>query len=242
MNIIGVDCATRDKKVGLACGRLSAGRVQVLDVRVGDRAGSVLEHLVKSCVRGEPTLLALDAPLGWPAALGAALAEHTAGSHIPVEPNSLFRRKTDACIKEKLGHQPLDVGADRIARTTHSALRILNELSKRLSTPIPLAWVPQITGIAAIEVYPAATLAAYNIAARSYKKPTEESAREAILQRLQKLITVQCSTDTLLQNADGLDAVVCVLAGADFLRGDAYPPDDYALAAKEGWIWSRLRI
>jgi hypothetical protein len=32
------------------------------------------------------------------------------------------------------------------------------------------------------------------------------------------------------------------LAGADFLRGDAHPPDEPALAAKEGWIWSRLRI
>jgi predicted RNase H-like nuclease len=242
MNIIGVDCATQDKKVGVACGRLTADRVEVLTVYVGDRDGSVLEHLVKSCVHGESTLLALDAPLGWPAALGPALAGHTAGGHIPIEANSLFRRRTDACIKEKLGQQSLDVGADRIARTAHSALKLLNELAERLSTRIPLAWDPRIAGIAAIEVYPAATLAAYKIAARSYKKPAEESARQAILHSLKNLVTVQCSTDTLLRNADGLDAVVCVLAGADFLRGNAHPPDDYTLAAKEGWIWSRLRI
>ena len=30
----------------------------------------------------------------------------------------------------------------------------------------------------------------------------------------------------LSRDADALDAVVCVLAGADFLRGDAHPPDD----------------
>lgn len=241
INIIGVDCATQDKKVGVACGRLSAGRVEVSDVRVGDQAGSVLEHLVKSCVLDKPTLLALDAPLGWPAALGPALSGHAAGSYIPVEAHTLFRRRTDACIKEKLGRQSLDVGADRIARTAHSALKILNELAERLSTRIPLAWNPQITGIAAIEVYPAATLAAYKIPARSYKDADAISARQAIVQSLQKLVTIR-STDPLLKNADGLDAAICVLAGADFLRGKAHPPDDRTLAEKEGWIWSRLRI
>lgn len=242
MNIIGIDCATQDKNVGVACGRLADSRVEVSNVFVGDHAGSVLDHLVKSCVRGEPTLLAIDAPLGWPAALGPALTGHTAGSHIPIAANSLFRRRTDACIKEKLGRQSLDVGADRIARTAHSALKILNELAERLLTRIPLAWAPHIAGVAAIEVYPAATLAAYSIAARSYKKPAEESARQAILDELQKLVTIQCTNDKLLQNADALDASVCVLAGADFFRGKAHPPDDYELAAKEGWIWSRLRI
>jgi predicted RNase H-like nuclease len=242
MNIIGVDCATQDKNVGVACGRLAASRLEVLGAYVGDRAGSVLEYLVKSCVRGEPTLLALDAPLGWPAALGPALVGHSAGGYIPIEANTLFRRRTDACIKEKLDRQSLDVGADRIARTAHRALKILNELSERLSTQIPLAWDPGITGIAAIEVYPAATLAAYDIPARAYKGADAQSARRAILESFQKLLVVQCSTETLLRDADALDAAVCVLAGADFLRGDAYPPDDPALAAKEGWIWSRLRI
>ena len=99
MNIIGIDCATQDKKVGVACGRLEAGRVEVLTVYVGDRAGSVLEHLMKSCVRGEPTLLALDAPLGWPAALGPALAGHTAGGYISIDANYLFRRRRMRALK-----------------------------------------------------------------------------------------------------------------------------------------------
>ena len=242
MNVIGVDCAVQDKNVGVARGRLAASRLAVLDVYVGDRAGSVLEYLVKSCVPGEPTLLALDAPLGWPAALGPALVGHTAGSHIQIGANTLFQRRTDACIKEKLDRQSLDVGADRIARTAHRALKIVNELADHLSTQIPLAWDPRITGIAAIEVYPAATLAAYDIPARSYKEPDAKSARKAILDSFHKLLTFQCSIDIMLQDADALDAVACVLAGADFLRGHAHPPDDPALAAKEGWIWSRLRI
>jgi predicted RNase H-like nuclease len=242
MNIIGVDCATQDKNIGVACGQLTVSRLEVLEVYVGDRAGSVLEYLVNSCVREGPTLLALDAPLGWPAALGPALVGHAAGDYIPIKANTLFRRRTDACIKKKLDRQSLDVGADRIARTAHSALRILNALAERLSTRIPLAWNPQINRIAAIEVYPAATLAAYGIPARGYKEPDAKSARKGILDSLQKLLTIQCSTDSMLGDADALDAAVCVLAGADFLRGDAHPPDDAELAAKEGWIWSRLKI
>lgn len=141
-----------------------------------------------------------------------------------------------------LDRQSLDVGADRIARTAQRAPKLMNELAERLSTQISLAWDRQVTALAAIEVYPAATLAAYDIPARAYKEAEAESARKAILDHLQKLLAVHCPTDSLLRDADALDATVCVLAGADFLRGYAHPPDDPALAAKEGWIWNRLRI
>jgi len=45
--------------------------------------------------------------------------------------------------------------------------------------------------------------------------------------------------DLLLDNPDVLDAVVCVLAGRDFLCGNARPPEHMDLALKEGWIWVR---
>jgi hypothetical protein len=85
MNIIGVDCVTQDKKVGVALGRLTPTCLGVLDVYDPHRSGSVLEYLVKSYVLGEPTLLALDAPLGWPARLCPALVGHTAGDHIAIK-------------------------------------------------------------------------------------------------------------------------------------------------------------
>ena len=39
-------------------------------------------------------------------------------------------------------------------------------------------------------------------------------------------------------SADALDAVVCVLAGRDFLEGFEVPPDAPDLARREGWIWT----
>ena len=56
---------------------------------------------------------------------------------------NLFRRETDREIKRRLGRQPLDVGADRIARTGHRALEILSKLADSLKLrEILLAWVP----------------------------------------------------------------------------------------------------
>jgi len=40
-------------------------------------------------------------------------------------------------------------------------------------------------------------------------------------------------------NDDALDAVVCLLAGYDYMQGEVMRPDDQALAQKEGWIWVR---
>jgi predicted RNase H-like nuclease len=242
MKIIGIDCATEDKNIGVACAQLSESGLEILDIFVGGRPGSVLQHLVGSCASGEPTLLALDAPLGWPVQLGPTLAEHMAGGHIAKEPNELFRRRTDAYVKENLDRQSLDVGADRIARTAHSALRMLNGLSQHFTKQVPLAWKSPVDGLAAIEVYPAATLAAYGIPGRAYKEPEAELARRAIVDRLEQLLTIRYSKDLVLQDADALDAVICALAGADFVRGFAQGPDNRALAEKEGWIWTRLRM
>ena len=36
------------------------------------------------------------------------------------------------------------------------------------------------------------------------------------------------------ESADALDAAVCILAGADFVRGSVQAPEDTALAMREG--------
>lgn len=42
---------------------------------------------------------------------------------------------------------------------------------------------------------------------------------------------------SLKADDDILDAVVCVLAGADYLSGKTIQPTNEVLAKKEGWIW-----
>ena len=251
--VIGIDCATDSRKVGLALGCFAAGELVVTEAQCG---GATPEDLLGTVYGwldpGTRFLLALDAPLGWPHALGKALATHSAGQKMDVEAcdsqdeaNLLFRRKTDREVTVRCGKRPLDVGADRIARTAHAALRLLDELRTR--DPIPLAWSPDfLDRRAAIEVYPAATLTARGIGCSSYKgnSPNDRAERQKILQSLREHLTLQVNAEELLNDADVLDAVVCTLAAADFLRGHAHPPDpdDDPIVRKEGWIWTMPRV
>ena len=242
MDIIGIDCATEPRNVGLAHARLCGRGCELVAAELGKRRPSPAQTVAKWLKDSGPTLLALDAPLGWPSDLGGSLFHHEAGKPLVPDPNLLFRRETDRSIKERIGKQPLDVGADRIARTAHSALRLLDELRDLSKRPIPLAWSwTEISEPVAIEVYPAATLEIRGISSTGYKEPRNQehrSRREEIADRIGKEIEINAALrECLVSRADILDAVGCVLAGWDFLRGLAPGPEDNALARREGWIW-----
>ena len=238
--IIGIDCATRPEKLGFALGDWDGERTAVLDVTTGKSKipASIIYDWIRNCDRA---LLAIDAPLGWPAQLGNELVDHIAGNGIEGSANRLFRRATDRFIKRLIGKQSLDVGADRIARTAHSALALLTELRSHTKRTIPLAWSPNLKEhIQAIEVYPAGTLTALGLPNTGYKKPDDAAVREKIRDGIREHLDLsRIPPQPLLENADMLDAVICVLAAQDFLDGRAVPPVDQTTAIKEGWIWIR---
>ena len=235
---VGIDCATDDKAVGLALGRSIPGGVQVDEVRCpGERTAVAI---VTEWLRGMkgPSLIAMDAPLGWPSTMGPCLTSHRAGRLVDVPPNELFRRETDRFVYRELEKTPLDVGADRIARTAHAALRVLGSLRENLNVPIPLAWsADAMSGSAAIEVYPAATLIAHSLSCTGYKKAKDVEARRKLVAGLRKVMTLPANLAVCDDSADALDAIVCILAAADFANGRAMPPQDPQLAEREGWIW-----
>lgn len=241
VTVIGVDCATQASKVGLARGRWHARSttVEIAEARTG---GPDLLKTLSGWVRqGRPTLIALDSPLGWPVGLAKALRSHRPGQAILEKPDRLFRRSTDDVVFERVGVRPLDVGADRIARTAHASLKLLHDLRSATDQAIPVAWDASDLhdGAAAIEVYPAATLRASDLPHSSYKKRSQTTERGRILDGLKAWIRLRCDERALIENADVLDAVVCILAGADFMAGRANAPTDLDMARKEGWIWVR---
>lgn len=240
ITLIGVDCATQPKRVGLARGTYGGGKAKVEEVTIGSTHDSIVDTILDWVAHSPSALIALDAPLGWPASLGEELFGHVAGQPLQVKPNQLFRRSTDKAIKREIGKQPLDVGADRIARTAYAALALLEEIREKTGETIPLAWGPlPSTGIYAIEVYPAATLMAYDLDVPGYKRKEGREARGMLLNTLRKLIDLPSDISLLKSKDDALDAALCVLAGTDFLRGEALPPTDIDNARKEGWIWVR---
>jgi hypothetical protein len=93
------------------------------------------------------------------------------------------------------------------------------------------------SGIHAIEVYPAGTLLAHGLPASNYKRPEQRRARRALLDQLGRLIELPVDGTLPEENADALDAIVYVLAAADFLSGNARAPDDAERARMESWIW-----
>jgi hypothetical protein len=168
-----------------------------------------------------------------------ALASHQAGAPIEGHAHSMFRRGTDRFIRQHLGKQSLDVGADRIARTAFAAVSMLEQVRQATRLPIPLAWDRDFEGVRAIEVYPAATLRAHLIPDKGYKGKDGQAERAAIVTRLEQHFQLRGNRAPLLANVDVLDAAICVLAGLDFEAGAAMPPENIDEARSEGWIWAR---
>ena len=244
ITILGIDAATQPMNIGLARGRLENSNLTIDAIARGSKLRPPIETLT-SWVEG-PTLLAIDAPLGWPAPLGRELANHRAGQVLEADPNDLFRRTTDRFVHATLGKTPLEVGANLIARTAEAALRLLGQLRARLGAEIPVLWAPRLESVAAIEVYPAATLITRGIEAAGYKgsKPGHLASRQRIAARLAAEARVDVATEQLTASDDCLDAALCVLAGADFLSGRSIAPgpEQQETAKIEGWIWFRSPV
>jgi predicted RNase H-like nuclease len=123
--VVGVDCATQPGKVGLARLDVIDGRPTITEACTG-AAGTDLAEVVGGWLNAR-SLIALDAPLGWPKALGERLALHRAGEPLAATADEMFSRATDRKMVEMVGKRPLEVGADRIARTAHAALQFLEQ-------------------------------------------------------------------------------------------------------------------
>jgi predicted RNase H-like nuclease len=238
IQLIGLDVSTDDKKCGLARATVDGARVLVAEVCVPTAADSAVSIIAQWLKATQSSILAIDAPLGWPGPLSAELLGHHAGEELRTTADLMFRRETDRIVYQMIGKQSLDVGADRIARTAHSAVQRIRDLRECTGLPLPLAWAPaEATPHRIIEVYPAATLIAHGIDASKYKEKAQLHARQRILARLREIGVVVESASLAEANADALDAIVCVVAASDFLRGNTKQPTSLQIALREGWIW-----
>ena len=238
--VVGVDCATRPAETGLVVASLDGARLTVHAVRIPSSADD-LAGAVADALRGPDGLLALDAPLGWPAQLAGALAGHVAGRSIPAEADARVNRETDRVVRRTTGKKPLEVGADRIARTALAALGTLAAVRQRV--PVEMGWTPgALAGRHALEVYPAAVLLARGLSPAGYKKPGAHRRRAEIVDALD-LRLADGVREAAVETDHALDAVLCCVAAADYARGVVLTPGaagvDPARVRREGWIWIR---
>lgn len=240
MLVIGLDAASQFSNFGYATGNWTPDSLGVTAAGVfGKDATESLSWLASLLRNQDRALIAIDAPLGWPEPMGRFLNKHMAGQRLPVSKNEFFRRKTDAYVKEVVGKNPLEIGADRIARASHHGLEVLAKLREMSGKSIPLAWGSDFVGVAVIEVYPAATLVAHQVVSSGYK--TAEGGlkvRTGLAKDLRGRVKgIHGSGAVASEHA--FDACLCLLAAKDFLIGEAAQPEDRAAAEREGWIWVR---
>jgi predicted nuclease with RNAse H fold len=245
MQIVGIDCASKSEKTGIAIGKYVNNSLSILYVGMGNKKQSITAHILSKIDLTEQTLFAIDAPLGWTAPMGNLLANHFAGEPIAEDQDRFFRRMTDTFVHQRIGKLPLEVGADRIARTAHSALKIIGELRER-GLPLQMLWdwglfTNKNIKYGVIEVYPSATLKQMGFISSGYKGDSteEKQKRQQIIHSLAKFLPSIVQFPHLEDNADMLDATICLLCAQDFLEGKAIAPSDLAMARKEGWIWVR---
>lgn len=253
--VIGVDCATETKKVGVAVATVSGETFRVEELFPGEPPTSeTVAHFVAprvECARkaGTPVLLALDAPLGWPQAMHRELAVHSAGRPLAAARQRMFSRYTDRFVYRRTGKKPLDIGANLIAKTAHWALELLEQVREATGEEIPMAWTQgPVRDVVAIEVYPALALRALaknpeekKRLGAGYKKSGKEGdrARQQIWDRL-KFVPVTLPRDQAPGTDHEIDAVLCVQIANEFLRGRCEKPPEACpedMVRREGWIW-----
>ena len=241
MHIVGLDCATQPRKTGLALATLDGSGLAVHEARTlaprEDAARTIADWLAAS----PRALLALDAPLGWPAPMGEALAEHRAGGSLAPTPDAMFSRETDHVVWRATGKKPLEVGAGWLARTAHAALSVLARVRQHVE--VEMGWTPgDVRARQALEVYPASVLISRGLSGAGYKRPSGTAERRAILNGL-AVDLPESVRQPAIATDHVLDAILCCVAAMDYARGDVLTPEavgvDAATAHREGWIWFR---
>ncbi|MFO8042020.1 MAG: DUF429 domain-containing protein [Alkalispirochaeta sp.] len=207
-----------------------------------------------------PTLLCVDSPLGWPKRMAEALAVHVAGAGIDLSADELFRRVTDIDVRRRVGKTPLDVGADRIARTALATLNAIAALQERVGRIGRTIDTPTILEdprrdpekVLLLESYPAGWFASERIATGGYRPREATDRRRVLLDQVEQRLRsggveltygAQVDRERFTRRADDLDALICTLNGVDYLLGRCPAPavDQQEIARREGWIWCKDR-
>ncbi len=261
MLIIGIDSAVQPVNNGLTLGSYNNKSFRILDKwnRPGNKKDleqSLIDTLYSWVNKEDQVLFCIDSPLGWPSLFGKALSVHSAGKSIDIDPHinmknemdKFFKRKTDIDIAQRYKKIPLEVSADRIARTAFSTLKrigILNSLIQPLQQ-IDILWNNNFpinqSKKGMIEVYPAVTLLSNNLNIKGYKKAESTESREYLLDNLKNLYNI----DNSVQKFDfttvdhDFDSLVCCLAGIDFIEGKCKQIDiPQNVLEIEGLIWAK---
>ena len=259
MRTLGIDLAAQFKSTAICAIEWTEDGATVEP----PERGRSKEHVIAAMRRAD--WIGIDAPLGWPVDMVAAVASYAETGTWPrdAKPESLRYRLTDwsvVSLTRDLSPTvwPLSVSSDRIAACAWVCAALLSEfaaltgrhpdrLRTMLTTTDPPGPGPDAQGI--VEVYPAAALAMWGMTHTGYKKSSRSTdttplqKREAILDALGRATSSWLTIGddvraACLENDDALDALIASLVTRSAALGQtARPhPDELEVVRREGWI------
>jgi predicted nuclease with RNAse H fold len=232
VRVAGIDWAAKPKDRALVC--LSHGdRFQIEGVE-----SPLSDERVKGiCTSLDYRVIAVDTPFGWPVRFSEFVASWspTEECQVPVPKDEDFRlRLTDRIVHQDTGKSPLSVSSDKIGRTAHEWVKVLQEgnLQSRVKAGLDRS---QQGEPAIIEVYPAAARAV--LAAHGQGWPPS-------LAYLFEEFSNKVGDDKRSHKTDALIAAITALIYLGKVRGWSveWPTGDREEAARrEGWIFFPTR-
>jgi Protein of unknown function (DUF429) len=103
VRLIGVDWSTEESNRGVAVVDYAQGATSLIDLSPCTSRQTALRLIADAMsTTSGSSVVAIDAPLGWPAGLAAALANHSAGEGLELGADEMFSRETDRFVQRTL--------------------------------------------------------------------------------------------------------------------------------------------
>ncbi|MBE36671.1 MAG: hypothetical protein CMI16_14130 [Opitutaceae bacterium] len=225
MITLGIDLASQLENTAVCAIEWTATEAIVRDIKLGCTDVYLDELIAKAAAVG------IDAPLGWPEAFTAAVADWSHLEWTKELRDQMRFRLTDFKVRELHGKWPLSVSSDLIALPAMRAMSLLqrHQVTDRSGCSEPF-----------FEVYPAASLKAWGFQSQGYKgsKGTAPQSRANILDSILSAMPWLKCADLCAKDDNLLDALVAALTTHQAFQKETLRPTTVELptAAKEGWI------
>jgi len=235
---VGVDLAAEARRTAVAVVEWNAGQAMVIRVRPGAGDDVILDAMAKADKVG------IDCPLGWPDDFVAFISSHHRHAQVPV-PSSypadgwkrrLTLRVTDEVVRNEMGLTPLSVSADLIGHVALRCACLLAEAGRRGQD------IDRTGDGVIVEAYPAASLRAWGLTHKRYKKPGSGQALDNLVDNVMRAapwLHLGGAESDCRESHDAFDAVIAALTARAAARGLTRRPQteaEAAAASTEGWI------
>ncbi len=252
LRVAGIDWATEATHRALVVLHTDLARRRITVAKI---VSPLVDHSVVRTTQDQAiSAIGVDIPFGWPRSFVRFVGEWSPSlarrKDLVAPAAEHFRyRTTDLVVQRTLGKWPLSVSSDRIALGAFAWARLVdrNGLHEHIDCG---AGRPGELDPTILEVYPAATLAAWGetseLATEGYKNDHE--VRFALLRSLFERFNVECSPEdaaTLAstgKDSDKTDAFIAALTALAYMQelgGSVCRPSREQLEAaqQEGWIF-----